>query len=76
VTNHSDFNARAKSALTGAQDLIGKPFLTFEITLKALTLVLRARVQKDQGRSGTAIGPGEVIGPKAESSPVEVPQPG
>src|SRR5258706_4617521 len=46
VTNHSDFNARARSALTGAHDLIGKPFLTFEITLKALTLVLRARLEK------------------------------
>ncbi|MEY2430182.1 MAG: cyclic di-GMP phosphodiesterase [Verrucomicrobiota bacterium] len=45
VTNQSDFNARARSALTGAQDLIGKPFLTFEITLKALTLILRARLE-------------------------------
>jgi CheY-like chemotaxis protein len=46
VTCHSDFNARAKSTLVGGQDLIGKPFLTFEVALKALTLVLRTRAGK------------------------------
>ncbi|HSU54200.1 MAG TPA: response regulator [Candidatus Dormibacteraeota bacterium] len=46
VTCQSDFNARAKSTLLGAFDLIGKPFLTFEITVKALTLVFRGRLQK------------------------------
>ncbi|MEY2427949.1 MAG: hypothetical protein QOJ40_834, partial [Verrucomicrobiota bacterium] len=49
VTRHSDFNARAKSNLSGGHDLIGKPFMAFEITLKALTLVLRARLGKNQG---------------------------
>ena len=44
VTCQSDFNARAQSALCGGNDLIGKPFLTFEITVKALTLALRARL--------------------------------
>jgi PleD family two-component response regulator len=48
VTHHNDFQARSKSALTGAQDLIAKPFLTFEITVKALTLVLRERLSKDR----------------------------
>ena len=43
VTSHSDFDSRAKSALSGANDLIGKPFLAFEITVKAVTLVLRTR---------------------------------
>ena len=43
VTSHTDFESRAKSAMLGAQDLIGKPFLTFEITVKALTVVLKAR---------------------------------
>lgn len=46
VTCHSDFEARAQSALSGGSDLIGKPFLTFEITVKALTLSLQARLQK------------------------------
>lgn len=45
VTCQSDFDSRAKSALSGGSDLIGKPFLTFEITVKALTLALRGRLQ-------------------------------
>ncbi|HEX5218852.1 MAG TPA: response regulator [Verrucomicrobiae bacterium] len=44
VTGHSDFETRAKSTLVGSADLIGKPFLTFEITVKALTVVLRSRL--------------------------------
>jgi CheY-like chemotaxis protein len=47
VTGQSDFDARAKSALSGGNDLMGKPFLIFEITVKALTLALQGRlVQK------------------------------
>ena len=45
VTRHSDFNSRAKSALSRGEDLIGKPFLVFEITVKALTLALHGRLQ-------------------------------
>ena len=44
VTRHGDFNSRAKSTLSGGQDLIAKPYLPSEITVKALTLVLRARL--------------------------------
>jgi len=47
VTSHSDFAARSKSAASGGSDLIGKPFLTFEITAKALTLALRGRLMAD-----------------------------
>lgn len=45
VTRHSDFGSRAKSSLSGGQDLIGKPYLSFEITVKALTLVLGNRLR-------------------------------
>lgn len=45
VTCMCDFDARAQSILTGGCDLIGKPFLTFEITVKALTLALSRRLQ-------------------------------
>jgi CheY-like chemotaxis protein len=45
VTSHADFNSRAKAPLKGAQDLIAKPFLKFEITVKALTLILRYRLR-------------------------------
>jgi CheY-like chemotaxis protein len=34
VTRHSDFSSRAKSSVSGGVDLIGKPFLTFEITAR------------------------------------------
>ncbi|MGA2656253.1 MAG: response regulator [Verrucomicrobiota bacterium] len=46
VTALKDFDTRAKSLTVGGNGLLGKPFLTFEITLKALTLVLRARLRE------------------------------
>jgi CheY-like chemotaxis protein len=46
VTCHSELEARAESNLSGGTDLIGKPFLTFELTVKALVLTLRARLEK------------------------------
>jgi len=45
VTSHSDFESRSKSTRAGGNDLIAKPFLAFEIAVKALTLVLRARLR-------------------------------
>lgn len=45
VTRQSDFDARAMSTLSGGNDLMGKPFLTFEVTVKALTLALQGRLQ-------------------------------
>lgn len=55
VTCQSDFDARAKSTLSGGIDLIGKPYLTFEITVKALTLALRGRLQGPQLLGKSAI---------------------
>jgi CheY-like chemotaxis protein len=46
VTSHSDLRARSQSTVSGGSDLIGKPFLTAELTVKALTLALRGRLQK------------------------------
>ncbi len=58
VTRHGDFQSRAKSTLSGGQDLIAKPFLAFEITVKALTLALRGRLQKAAaGRASRASNP-------------------
>jgi CheY-like chemotaxis protein len=54
VTVHSDFNARAKSSLCGGNDLIGKPFLTSEITVKALTLAVGNRLTADKTGNSTA----------------------
>jgi len=53
VTRFGDFECRAKSALSGGEDLIAKPFLAFEITVKALTLALRGRLQGNPARSST-----------------------
>jgi len=44
VTGMDDFDARVNSTLSGGNDLMGKPFLTFEITVKALTLGLQGRL--------------------------------
>jgi CheY-like chemotaxis protein len=51
VTGQSDFDARAKSTLSGGNDLMGKPFLTFEVTVKALTLALQGRLQNSAQKS-------------------------
>jgi PleD family two-component response regulator len=45
VTSMRDFDARANSILCGGRDLIAKPFLTFELTVKALTLVATERLR-------------------------------
>ncbi len=44
VSVHSDFNARARSTLSGGNDLMAKPFLTFEITVKAFTYAMQRRL--------------------------------
>jgi CheY-like chemotaxis protein len=45
VTSHDNFSSRAKLVTKGAQDLIGKPYLPTEITLKALQLSLHGRLK-------------------------------
>ena len=57
VTCHNDFSAHAKSTAAGGQDLLGKPFLTFELGLKALTLVLQRRLQPDAPAESEAAEP-------------------
>lgn len=41
VTAHSDFENRAKGALTGGYDLIGKPILPMELALKVVTVLMK-----------------------------------
>jgi CheY-like chemotaxis protein len=45
VTVHSDFDSRAKASEASGCDLIAKPFLPSELTLKALTILIRRRLQ-------------------------------
>jgi CheY-like chemotaxis protein len=45
VTASSDFQVRAQSTLRGASDLIAKPFMFIELTVKALTFAMRHRIE-------------------------------
>jgi DNA-binding response OmpR family regulator len=44
VTARTDFRARTESTLVGGADLMAKPFLMFEITVKAVTYAMRKRL--------------------------------
>src|ERR1051325_10806851 len=57
VTSHGDFESRARSASSGGSELIAKPFLSSEITLKAMALLLRGRLDREKaGRDIAAKG--------------------
>lgn len=55
VTSHGDFESRAKSTRAGALSLIAKPYLSFEITVKALTLTLRGRIQANKASQNPTV---------------------
>jgi len=59
VTGHSDFKSRSQSAVSGGSDFIAKPFLLAEIKVKALTFVLRGRLEKSRTASENAVLPQE-----------------
>ena len=46
VTSLTDFKSRARSSLSGGTDLIAKPFMFIELSVKALTYVLRGRLTR------------------------------
>jgi DNA-binding response OmpR family regulator len=46
VTSLTDFKSRARSSLSGGSDLIAKPFMFIELSVKALTYVLRGRLMR------------------------------
>lgn len=56
VTVSADFQVRAQSTLRGASDVIAKPFMFIELTVKALTFALRHRLdtQRSPAPSPTA----------------------
>ncbi len=45
VTNASDFESRAASTMSGGNDLIAKPFVFTELSVKALMYVTKARLK-------------------------------
>jgi len=48
VTGQRDFDARAEMRRAGGDDLMTKPFLTSEVTVKALAFALRGRLRQLQ----------------------------
>jgi len=48
VTATADFQVRAQSMLCGASDLIAKPFMFIELTVKALTFALKHRIENQK----------------------------
>jgi PleD family two-component response regulator len=54
VTSLTDFKSRARSSLSGGTDLIAKPFMFMELSVKALTYVLRSRMLKNLDNAGMA----------------------
>ena len=45
VTSHGDFENRAKSILSGGNDMISKPVLPIELAVKAVTHLLKANLE-------------------------------
>jgi DNA-binding response OmpR family regulator len=54
VTSLTDFKSRARSSLSGGSDLIAKPFMFIELSVKALTYVLRGRLNKPKSLQAAA----------------------
>ena len=48
ITSLSDFDSRARSTISGGIDLIAKPFLLIELSVKALTYVFKNQLQAPQ----------------------------
>ena len=44
VTSHSDFDNRARSVLSGGDDLISKPIFPMELAVKAVTMLLKRKM--------------------------------
>lgn len=55
VTCQSDADARAQGTAAGGEDMIAKPFLIFEITVKSVSLVMNRRLETRKQRKS----PGE-----------------
>ena len=51
VTSHHDFDSRAKSILSGGNDLIAKPVFPMELAVKAMIYLLKGQTRAAQPRS-------------------------
>jgi DNA-binding response OmpR family regulator len=57
VTIQSDFHTRAQSTAIGGSDLMAKPFLVFELAVKALTVTMRKRLQLQKATAPSGVVP-------------------
>ena len=77
VTVRSDFKSRADSMARGGTELIGKPFLIFELTVKAMIFAVRKRLRLQQcvapPTPDDTVSPGTEITKADSSSRVAVP---
>jgi CheY-like chemotaxis protein len=74
ITRYDTLESRAQATLLGAQDFIVKPFLVFEITVKAMTMVMRARL--DRSAMGPGVGGAERKAASRKVAPPVRPLPG
>jgi CheY-like chemotaxis protein len=65
VTGHSDFHNRTQSRVKGGADVIAKPYLVFELTVKALEYAMRKRLR---GLPAPAAAPAPEVAP-TDSAP-------
>jgi DNA-binding response OmpR family regulator len=71
VTSTADFQVRAQSTLRGASDVIAKPFMFIELSVKALTFALRHRIETQKAYVATVASTSSATTPPgARTSPV------
>ena len=68
VTGTADFQARAQSMLRGASDVIAKPFMFIELTVKAMTFVLRNRIAAQKQLKPAAPAASPCAAPRTEDA--------
>ncbi len=71
VTSTADFQIRAQTTLRGGSDLIAKPFMFIELTVKALTFALRHRIETQRLSRGIPPASGSTPSP-AKSADAEL----
>jgi DNA-binding response OmpR family regulator len=73
VTIHNDFAMRARTIAIGGSDFMAKPFLVFELTVKAMTLLMRKRLETAKPKR-TLLAPPPASPVSGESAVTVVPR--
>ena len=67
-TGWADFQVRAQSTLRRASDVIAKPFMFIELTVKALTFALRHRIDTQKQLAAVTGAPARAGQPEDEAA--------